>query len=85
MVRAVDEELKITNAKLSDKIENKIDDVKFLKQLSPDLSALCPQTTNSTLIYWIGPILQSFSPGKSLILGFLPVLPMISCTATVVF
>lgn len=62
MVRAVDEELKITNAKLSDKIENKIDDVKFLKQLSPDLSALCPPNYkfNFDLLDWTySPIIQS--------------------------
>lgn len=42
MVRAVDDELKITNSKLSDKIENKIDDLKFLKKITNDLSAMCP-------------------------------------------
>ena len=62
LVRAVDEELKITNAKLSDKIENKIDDPKFLKKVSGDVSALCPanQKFNIDLLDWTySPIIQS--------------------------
>ncbi|CCF59008.1 hypothetical protein KAFR_0F04130 [Kazachstania africana CBS 2517] len=62
MVRAVDEELKIKNSKLSDKIENKIDDVKFLKKISPDLSKLCPSNHkfNIDLLDWTySPIIQS--------------------------
>lgn len=62
LVRAVDEELKITNAKLSDKIENKIDDTKFLKKITPDLSALCPSNHkfNIDLLDWTySPIIQS--------------------------
>lgn len=85
MVRAVDEELKITNAKLSDKIENKIDDVKFLKQLSPDLSALCPSSHkfNFDLLDWTySPIIQS---GKKFDLRVRHVQPMTNYTVTVVF
>lgn len=62
MVNAVDEELKITNAKLSDKIENKIDDAKYLKKLAPDLSSLCPpgHKFNIDLLDWTySPIIQS--------------------------
>lgn len=62
MVRAVDEELKITNSKLSDKVEAKIDDLKFLKKISSDLSTLCPpgHKFNIDLIDWsYSPILQS--------------------------
>lgn len=62
MVNAVDEELKITNAKLSDKIENKIDDPKYLKKLAPDLSSLCPpgHKFNIDLLDWTySPIIQS--------------------------
>ncbi|CCD23632.1 chromatin-remodeling protein SPT16 NDAI_0B06000 [Naumovozyma dairenensis CBS 421] len=62
MVRAVDEELKITNAKLSDKIENKIDDAKFLKKIAPDLAELCPtyHKLNIDLLDWTySPIIQS--------------------------
>ncbi|GAV54608.1 hypothetical protein ZYGR_0AN00760 [Zygosaccharomyces rouxii] len=62
MVRAVDEELKITNAKLSDKIENKIDDDRFLKKISPEVSKLCPKehSFNLDLLDWTySPIIQS--------------------------
>ncbi|SCU88361.1 LANO_0D01882g1_1 [Lachancea nothofagi CBS 11611] len=62
MVTAVDEELKITNAKLSDKIENKIDDSKFLKKLSSELAPLCPQDEkfDVNLLDWAySPIIQS--------------------------
>lgn len=62
LVRAVDEELKITNAKLSDRIENKIDDAKFLKKITPDLLALCPSNHqfNIDLLDWTySPIIQS--------------------------
>lgn len=62
MVRAVDEELKITNSKLSDKIEAKIDDMKFLKKISPELATLCPpgHKFNIDLVDWsYSPILQS--------------------------
>lgn len=62
MVRAVDEELKITNAKLSDKVENQIDDVKYLKKISADLAALCPPNHKFTadLLDWsYSPIIQS--------------------------
>lgn len=62
MVNAVDEELKITNAKLSDKIENKIDDPKYLKKLAPDLSSLCPpgHKFSIDLLDWTySPIIQS--------------------------
>lgn len=62
IVKAVDEELKITNAKLSDKIENQIDDLKYLKKISSDLSALCPtgHKFNIDLLDWsYSPILQS--------------------------
>lgn len=65
MVRAVDEELKITNAKLSDKIENKIDDMKYLKKITPELSNLCSPNHkfNAELLDWTySPIIQS---GKS--------------------
>lgn len=64
MVSAVDEELKITNAKLSDKIENKIDDVKFLKKMSTDLASLCPSGHKFSidLLDWTySPIIQSGS------------------------
>lgn len=64
MVRAVDEELKITNAKLSDKIENKIDDTKFLKKISPDLASLCPPKHKFSVDFldWTySPIIQSGS------------------------
>lgn len=62
MVRAVDDELKITNSKLSDKIENKIDDLKFLKKITNDLSAMCPPNHKFTLdlLDWTySPIIQS--------------------------
>lgn len=62
MVRAVDEELKITNAKLSDKIENKIDDSRFQKKLSAELSPLCPQGDSFDINFldWAySPIIQS--------------------------
>lgn len=62
MVRAVDEELKITNAKLSDKIENKIDDDSFLKKIAPEVSKLCPKdhSFNLDLLDWTySPIIQS--------------------------
>ncbi|QLG71207.1 hypothetical protein HG535_0B02460 [Zygotorulaspora mrakii] len=62
MVNAVDEELKITNAQLSDKIENKIDDMKFLKKITADLKGLCPDTHkfNIDLLDWTySPIVQS--------------------------
>ncbi|CCE61654.1 hypothetical protein TPHA_0A05800 [Tetrapisispora phaffii CBS 4417] len=64
MVRAVDEELKISNAKLSDKIENKIDDGKFLKKISSEMAALCPpdHKFNIDLLDWTySPIIQSGS------------------------
>ncbi|KAL3231394.1 FACT complex subunit SPT16 [Nakaseomyces bracarensis] len=64
MVRAVDDELKITNSKLSDKVENKIDDVKFLKKITSDLSSLCPPNHKFTfdLLDWTySPIIQSGS------------------------
>lgn len=62
MVRAVDDQLKITNSKLSDKIENKIDDLKFLKKITNDLSAMCPPNHKFTLdlLDWTySPIIQS--------------------------
>ncbi|SCV04579.1 LAME_0H19548g1_1 [Lachancea meyersii CBS 8951] len=62
MVTAVDEELKITNAKLSDKIEAKIDDGKFLKKLSSEMAPLCPQGEkfDINLLDWAySPIIQS--------------------------
>ncbi|CCK68509.1 chromatin-remodeling protein SPT16 KNAG_0B00610 [Huiozyma naganishii CBS 8797] len=62
LVKAVDEELKITNAKLADKVENKIDDAKYLKKISPQLAALCPESHkfNIDLLDWTySPILQS--------------------------
>lgn len=64
MVRAVDEELKITNAKLSDKIENKIDDPKFLKKLSSELLPLCQSDDKfdvNFLDWAYSPIIQSGS------------------------
>lgn len=62
MVRTVDEELRITNAKLSDKIENKIDDDSFLKKIAPEISKLCPKghSFNLDLLDWTySPIIQS--------------------------
>lgn len=62
IVKAVDEELKITNAKLSDKVENQIDDLKYLKKISNDLISLCPtgHKFNIDLLDWsYSPILQS--------------------------
>lgn len=64
MVNAVDEDLKITNAKLSDKVENKIDDIKFLKKITSDLTGLCPKEHkfNIDLLDWTySPIIQSGS------------------------
>ncbi|SCU95344.1 LADA_0G15082g1_1 [Lachancea dasiensis] len=62
MVSAVDEELNITNAKLSDKIETKIDDPKFLKKLSGEMAPLCPtgEKFDVNLLDWAySPIIQS--------------------------
>ncbi|AMD22447.1 HGR108Wp [Eremothecium sinecaudum] len=64
LVRAVDEELKITNAKLSDNIENKIDDPKLLKKLSVELAAFCPKNDKfdvNFLDWAYSPIIQSGS------------------------
>lgn len=64
MVTAVDEELKISNAKLSDKIENKIDDPKFLKKLANQMAPLCPsgEKFDINLLDWAySPIIQSGS------------------------
>lgn len=64
MVSAVDEELKISNAKLSDKIENMIDDSKFLKKLASELSPFCPkgEQFDINLLDWAySPIIQSGS------------------------
>lgn len=64
IVNAVDDELKITNAKLSDKIENKIDDTKFLNKLSLDLNPLCPPKDKFDINFldWAySPIIQSGS------------------------
>nr|AAA97888.1 CDC68 [Kluyveromyces lactis] len=64
IVNAVDEELKISNSKLSDKIENKIDDSKFLKKLSSDLNPLCPtdEKFDVNFLDWAySPIVQSGS------------------------
>lgn len=65
MVRAVDEELKITNVQLSEKIENKIDDNRFMKKISPAVSALCPPRHGyiPEQLDWVNsPVIQS---GKS--------------------
>ncbi|SCU97859.1 LAMI_0F11804g1_1 [Lachancea mirantina] len=62
MVSAVDEELKITNAQLSDKVEEKIDDSKFLKKLSSKLGPLCGngEKFDINLLDWsYSPIVQS--------------------------
>lgn len=62
VVRAVDEELKISNVKLSEKIENKIDDGKFLKKVGNEISNILPssQKFNVDLLDWTySPIIQS--------------------------
>ena len=62
IVNAVDEELKITNAKMSDKIENKIDDTKFLKKISGELNSLSPPNEKFDINFldWAySPIVQS--------------------------
>ncbi|CAB4251990.1 similar to Saccharomyces cerevisiae YGL207W SPT16 Subunit of the heterodimeric FACT complex (Spt16p-Pob3p) [Maudiozyma barnettii] len=62
MVRAVDEELKITNAQLSDRIEDKIEDDKFTAKLGSNVGSLCPsgQKYSSEYLEWTySPIIQS--------------------------
>ncbi|KAG0657069.1 FACT complex subunit spt16 [Maudiozyma exigua] len=62
MVRAVDEELKITNAQLSDKIEDKIEDDKFTSKFASTVSSLCPpgHKYSSEFLEWTySPIIQS--------------------------
>ncbi|AAS53040.2 AER360Cp [Eremothecium gossypii ATCC 10895] len=62
LVRAVDEEIKITDAKLSDNVENEIDKSRFLKKLSPELTPLCPKGEKFDVNYldWAySPIIQS--------------------------
>ncbi|KAH3900869.1 probable FACT complex subunit SPT16 [Saccharomycodes ludwigii] len=60
-VNAVDDELRITNAKLSDDIESKIDDVSYLKKISPKLKKICEnETLDLNLLDWAySPIIQS--------------------------
>ncbi|AET37458.1 chromatin-remodeling protein SPT16 Ecym_1211 [Eremothecium cymbalariae DBVPG len=64
LVRAVDEELHITNAKLSEKIEHKIDESRFLKKLSADMLAVYPkgEKFDVNFLDWAySPIVQSGS------------------------